>query len=160
MKKSFTILEILIYVTIVFIFSSVGIANYLIYNEQIKLKNEGEKFVNTFELTKKKATTSELLDKNCSNFNGYQLNIASSGKSYSINFICQGNPTPVSTYSLSKNISFSIGANSSFNFPPLGSGINITINSLQLKNSSINKCINISITSNGLIEVNQSLISC
>ncbi|MCS6956232.1 MAG: hypothetical protein NZM02_00060, partial [Patescibacteria group bacterium] len=93
-------------------------------------------------------------------FSGYQIRIDSLGKNYEVYFGCDGNFSKIQNYSLSSKISFSQGQGTTFYFPPLGENINIATNNLILKNLSINKCINISITTNGIIEINDSLFSC
>lgn len=158
--KSFTIIEILITLTIIFIFSVIGIANYNQYNEQIKIKNEAKKFIDVFELTKKQALSSYLYDKNCQDFRGYQISINSTGNQYKIYFICNTNYINIATYDLNKNLSFIIGNNSNFYFPATGANINITNNNIRIKNSTINQCLDISITNNAIINFNESLFSC
>lgn len=159
-KKSFTIIEILIILTIILIFSSIGIANYNQYNEQIKIKNEAKKFIDVFELTKKQAITSYLYDKNCSDFKGYQISINSLGDQYTVYFICSTNYINIKNYNLNKNLFFITGANYNFYFPPTGTNININNNNLRIKNFSINQCLDISISNNGIIDFNDSLFSC
>lgn len=159
-KKVFTIIEILIVFTIVIVLSVIGFANYQNYSEEVKLKNEVKKFIDVFELIKKKAITSDLYDKNCSDFNGYKILINSNGSDYEIFFGCYGNYSKIQTYSLSNNLIFTNGFNSVFYFPPILGGLDIKTNNLTIKNKTINKCINIYINEKGVIDVNESLFSC
>lgn len=164
MKKSFTLIEILVVTAITLIFLGVGLVQYNTYTEQAKLKSEGKKLVDVLELAKKKALSADLQDKNCSNFTGYKVTISSG--SYLLSFGCDLIYTPVHNYILPTNITMTVvGAVGIdyLNFPPLMSGLNFAISSIKLQNSSIttaNKCINISISEIGIIELNETLVAC
>ncbi|MCX7956065.1 MAG: hypothetical protein N2593_03125 [Patescibacteria group bacterium] len=159
-KKTFTIIEILIIVSFISIFSFFGIVNYYNYNEDIKLKNEAKKISEVFNLTKKRAISSFLYDKNCLNFSGYQITIDSSSKKYEVYFGCNQNYSKIDNYSLPQNIFFTTQAVYNFYFSPMGQNITIPINNLRLKNSSTNRCIDIFIRDKAIIEINKSLFSC
>lgn len=156
--EAFTLIELLVVVTISVIFFGISLAQYNNFTEQAKLKNEARKLIDVIELAKKKALSSDLQDKNCSNFGGYQLTLDTSD--YSLFFCCNSScVTNTNVYKFSKNISITVGIGN-LNFPPLMKGLNITIPSIQLKNSMINKCIVISISPIGVIELAGSIISC
>ncbi|GAB4219135.1 MAG: hypothetical protein Fur009_3740 [Candidatus Microgenomates bacterium] len=159
-KNSFSIIETLIVVTIISILFAFGITNYQNFNQQQKLKSEAKKFIDVFELTKKKAISSQLEDQTCTNFNGYELRINSSGNQYQNFFGCSSNYSLIQTYILPTNIIFTVGTNSNFNFPSMGTNLNINTNLLRLKNTIINQCIDITISPNGIIEILNTLISC
>ncbi|MDO9028626.1 MAG: hypothetical protein Q7U68_07205, partial [Candidatus Roizmanbacteria bacterium] len=109
---------------------------------------------------KKKALSSDLQDKTCTNFTGYRLTLSTNN--YSLIFCCNSGcstPTNVNTYAFNNNITIFSGTGN-LNFPPLMTGSNITINSVQVKNSVINKCVNISISPIGVVELNETLITC
>lgn len=158
-KKSFSMIEIIIVSSILSFLFLVNIANYNQYNEEIKIKNEAKKFIDVFELTKKDAYSSFLYDKNCLDFKGYQISINSTGKEYVVYFLCSTTSTEIKKYQLKENIFFINGANSNFRFYPL-TGVNIETTNLRIKNSNINKCLDISITNNGIINYAESLFSC
>ncbi len=158
MKKSFTLIELLVVISIILIFLGVSLVQYNAYTEQAKLKNDGKKLLDVIELAKKKSLSSDLQDKNCSNFTGYQLTLNTNN--YSLIFCCNSIcSTNTNTYNFNPNISISSGTGN-LNFPPLMTGANMTINSVQLKNSVINKCINISISTIGIVELDETLIGC
>ncbi|MBI5123745.1 hypothetical protein HZA75_07840 [Candidatus Roizmanbacteria bacterium] len=158
MKKSFTLIELLIVASITLIFLGVSLVQYNTYTEQTKLINDGKKLLDVIELAKKKALSSDLQDKNCSNFTGYRLTL--NANNYSLIFCCNSIcTTNTNIYNFNTNISIFSGTGN-LSFPPLMTGANITINSVQLKNSAINKCINISISSIGVVELNETLIGC
>jgi len=158
MKKSFTLIELLVVISIMIIFIGSSLAQYNTYTEQTKLKNEAKKLVDVIELAKKKAFSSDLQDKNCTNFSGYRVTLNTNNYSllFCCNSICSVN---TNTYNFNTNISISSGIGN-LNFPPLMTGSNITVNSVQLKNSAINKCVIISISSIGVVDLNETLINC
>ncbi len=164
MKKSFTLIELLVVITIMIIFIGSILAQYNTYTEQTKLKNDGRKLVDVLELAKKKALSADLIvtpfvtpPTYCTNFTGYRVTISSS--SYSLLFGCALVYSTVQNYNLPTNLTVTVGTGD-YNFPPLMSGLNITINSVQLKNSAINKCVNISISSIGIAELDETLVGC
>ncbi len=158
MKKSFTLIEPLIAISVTLIFLGVSLVQYNNYTEQVRLKNDGKKLLDVIELAKKKALFSDLQDKNCSNFTGYRLTLNTNN--YSLIFCCNSIcSTNTNTYNFNTNISIFSGSGN-LDFPPLMRGSNITINSVQLKNSAINKCLNISISAIGIVELDETLIGC
>jgi len=164
MKKSFTLIEILVVTTITLIFLGVGLVQYNAYTEQTKLKNEAKKLVDVMELAKKKALSADLFDKTCTNFTGYRLTLNTNN--YSLIFCCNSGcstPTNVNTYAFNNTNITIFSGTGDLNFPPLMSGLNFTISSIKLQNSSINtanKCVNISISAIGIVELNETLIPC
>lgn len=157
-NKGFTLIELLIVITITVIFLGISLAQYNNFTEQTKLKNEARKLIDVIELAKKKVLSSDLQDKNCSNFTGYQITLNTND--YSLFFCCELScVTNTNTYDLSSNITITVGTGN-LNFPPLMTGLNITIPSIQLKNSVINKCVVISISPVAIIELAESLIDC
>lgn len=158
MKKSFTLIELLVVISIMVLFIGGTLAQYNSYTEQTKLKNDGKKLLDIIELAKKKALSSDLQDKNCSNFTGYRLTLNTNN--YSLFFCCNSIcSTNTNTYNFNSNISIFSGTGN-LNFPPLMTGANITINSVRLKNSVVNKCITVSISPIGIVDLNETLINC
>ena len=156
MKKAFTLIELIIILSLIMIFSTLSLAAYNNYNEQVKLKTEAKKLAQVIDLAKKKAYSSDLYQA-CSNFLGYQVTVGAA--SYSLRFNCGGSYQTVQGYSFDGKVSVVSGIGS-LNFPPLGLNTNITINSIRLKNSMTNQCLDISVSPIGVVEVNETLISC
>lgn len=166
MKKAFTFIELLIVVGLILIFSSIGLASFNSYNQQLKLKTEAKKLADVLELAKKKAESSELIPtpnvtpSYCSNFNGYKVSLTST--SYALKYSCNSIDTTINSYDF-PNLTTYIGSNYEFIFPPSGLNTNITVNTITLKNNNIdnnNKCINISVSTNGIIQVVDVLTAC
>ena len=156
-SKGFTLIELIVVMGILSIFSGIFLAQYNENASQLKLKNEAKKLIDVLELAKKKALTADLFDKNCTDFTGYRV-IISSG-SYSLSFGCASVYSVVQNYNLLTNITATVGTGN-YNFSPLMINPNFISNTIRLKNSAINKCVNISISPIGIVELNETLVSC
>ena len=157
--KSFTLIELLITTSIILIFGGLSLASYNQFNEEQKLKNEARKFVDALELAKKKAITGDIGSYTCDNFFGTRVTISSS--SYTVKLCCQANcnnSTPtLPPYGFASNIqSLSTG---SITFSHLEAKIS-GITSFTLINTTINKCLTISISSAGVVTLNENLSNC
>ncbi len=156
-KIGFTLIELLVVITIMIIFIGSTIAQYNTYTERTKLINEGKKLVDVLELAKKKALSAELQDKTCINFTGYRVTVSSG--SYSLLFSCASVYSLVQIYNLETNVTTTIGTGD-YNFPPLMNNPVFISNTISLKNSAINRCVNILVSAIGLIELNETLVDC
>ncbi len=157
-NKGFTLIEFIVVTSIALLFLGVTLPRYNDFGIQLKLKNDAKKLVDVFELAKKKALTGDLQDKNCADFTGYRTTVVG-GNAYSLNFCCAGSCSSVQEYSLSGDTTFTSGIGN-YNFTPLMIFPNFVSNTIRLKNSIINKCVDISISPIGVIELNETLISC
>lgn len=165
MKKyaGFSLIELLVVVSITVLFLGTGIAQYNRFTVQTKLINEAKKLTDVLELAKKKALSADLIPTPgnpitfCSNFTGYRV-IVSAG-TYSLNFNCNGTIRNIQDYDLSSNISIISGAGN-YNFTPLMVGPIFASATLRIKNSTINKCVDISITPAGIIELDEEPFDC
>lgn len=157
MKKSFTLIEIIVVISISLIFLGLSLPRYNDYSSQLKLRNEAKKLIDVLELAKKKAITSDLFDKSCTNFTGYRATVALNN--YSLKFCCGLICSTVQDYNLSTNVTVITGIGD-FNFTPLMINPNFVSNTIRLRNSSINRCVDISISLIGILELNETLISC
>lgn len=162
--SGFTLIELLIVVSITVLFAGISTAQYNTQTQHTKLKNEARKFADVLELAKKKATSSDLIvtplvtpPTYCTNFTGYRVDLNSSN--YLLRFGCNGVYQTIQTYDLPFNITTTPN-NGNFDFLPLGLGTNITINTVRVKNTSTDQCFDISISQVGVIEVDETLISC
>lgn len=153
MKKSFTLIEIIIVIIIIIILSSIGLAYYNNYSQQITLKSEGENLVNELELLKKKSLSSEK-PTNCSEFQGYQINL--NENSYQWGILC-----PDFQLIKSKTLPYGINYlnNQTITFSPLKIYFSSPI-IIQIKNNQLNKCLIINISINGIINLDETLQNC
>jgi prepilin-type N-terminal cleavage/methylation domain-containing protein len=167
--KGFTLIELLVVSVIILSFSGTILAQYNQQTQQLKLKNEAKKLIDVMELAKKKAITSDLIPTPnvtpptfCTDFTGYQF-ILKTNNSYSLNYCCNSScPTVLNTYSLDSKIVITnpVALPDSLVFTPLMKVFNTTFSSITLKNTVINKCLIISISPIGIIELNEALTDC
>lgn len=147
LKKSFTLIEILIIIVIITIFSGLSFAYYNNFTQQLKLKKEAIRLNNVIDLARKKAFSSDIYDSNCPNFQGYKVSI--SANAYSLIFICD-NLKVLQTYNLENNLSIITGTGEMI-FPILGRNINININTVTIKNN--NQCLDLNIDTLGNVNI-------
>ncbi|VVA43603.1 conserved hypothetical protein [Candidatus Roizmanbacteria bacterium] len=156
-NRGFTLIEFMVVISVVFLFLGTILPRYNDFASQTKLRSEASKVLDIFELAKKKAISADLFDKNCTNFTGYRTTVAVSN--YSLKFCCNSICSTVQNFNLSTNVTFITGIGD-FNFTPLMINPNFISNTIQIKSSIINKCINISVSPIGVLELNETLISC
>jgi prepilin-type N-terminal cleavage/methylation domain-containing protein len=156
-NKGFTLIEFIVVVSIVLLFLGAALPNYNQFSSQVKLKSEAKKMIDVFELAKKKALSADLSDKSCTNFTGYRTTVTAAA--YSLNFCCAGSCSDIQDYNLGTNITVTSGIGN-YNFTPLMILPDFVSNSIRLKDSALSKCIDISISPIGVIELNETLISC
>ena len=149
-NKAFTIIELLVVIAVMLIFIGMTLAQYNNFTEQTKLKNEGKKLVDIMELAKKKSLSSDLEDKNCTDFNGYRVTISSG--SYSLLFGCNSTYSVVQNYSLPPKITVTTGTGD-YDFTPLMINPIFVSDLINLNNSVINKTISLSVSPVGLVEL-------
>jgi prepilin-type N-terminal cleavage/methylation domain-containing protein len=165
-QHSFTLIELLITISIVAIIISLTIPFYNQYTAEQQLKNEGKKIVDLLELARKKAISGDISDSSsCSNFTGYLTAINPTNLQISI---CCGitsgnNCSPSSTitaYNLPSQISVSSSSNN-FRFTNLeGKTSSSTEITIRIRQTAIGKCTYIYISPLGLINFDNNLTSC
>ncbi len=154
--RLFTLIEILIIGAIITLISNLGLASYNYFSQQLILKSEAYELVTTLELLRKKAISSDKgVGFSCNNFAGYRLNLNSNNYNWGI--ICNNNYIQIKT----KNLPFSIIINNpqQIIFTPLKISFSTTL-SIPLKNTSVNKCLIINISQNGIINLNENFQNC
>jgi len=168
-SKSFTIIEIIVTISLILVLAVVAIPTYNTYDKQLKLKKETINIFEVLKLAKKKAMSSDFSNPavtpdpttgyTCDNFSGYRVSF--NANSYSMLLGCSGSYQVIQTYNiLSPNTSITTATPFNIDFPPLGINTNIGTPTIRVKNSMISQCEDISLSSGGVIEVNQTLISC
>lgn len=168
-KKGFTLIEILVVSVIILTFSGTILAQYNQQTQQLKLKNEAKKMIDVMELAKKKAVTSDLIPTPnvtpptfCTNFTGYQF-ILNSNSNYGLRYCCNEScSTSLNNYNLDSKIIITnpVAIPNSLIFTPLMKIFNRTFTSVTLKNTVINKCLDINISPIGIIELVETLTDC
>lgn len=153
--KGFTLIELIVVIGILSLFTGIFIARYNENTGQLRLRSEAKKLVDVLELAKKKALTADLFDKNCTDFRGYRV-IVGSGN-YSLSFNCGGVYTEVQNYNLTLNNSI-IAGTGNYDFTPMMVNPIFPATVILVKNSLINKSIKVNISSIGVIEIDETLI--
>lgn len=163
-NNGFTLIELIVVISIALVFLGISLPRYNDYSSQLKLKNEAKKLIDVFELAKKKALSSDLIvtplvtpPTYCTDFTGYR--IAVSANFYLLQYGCSSVYTTVQTYSFSSNITATTGVGD-FDFPPLMINPAFVSNTITLRNSILGKCVDISISSVGIIELDENLRGC
>ncbi|MFZ6034858.1 MAG: pilus assembly FimT family protein [Patescibacteria group bacterium] len=156
-KNAFTLIELIVAVGIISVFSGMSLAGYLNYTEELKLKSEVGRLISTIELAKKKASSGELFDTGCANFEGYRVEI--SANSFNLLFLCDGLQQQVQGNLFNSPVSIT-SVTGNLDFKPLGIGTDITIGTITIRNSRIGKCMNITVNSVGIMSTTDTLISC
>lgn len=168
-SKAFTIIEIIVTISLVLILAVVAIPTYNTYDKQLKLKKETMDIFEVLKLAKKKAMSSDFSNPavtpdpitgyTCDNFSGYRVSFNSG--SYSLLIGCAGAYQQIQSYNISSpNTSIITATPFNIDFPPLGINTNIGVPTIRLKNTMISQCEDISLSQSGVIEVNQTLVSC
>lgn len=153
-QKGFTFIELLIVITIITLFSGLSLAYYNTYNEDLKLEAEARKINDVLELAKKKASSGDVnLALACSGeFISYEVTVSTTTQ-YKMDLVCSGGKTLVYTYSIPADRNITVGpAATTIPFYKLSTGTNSAGDiTLKVKNTSISKCINITVSPAGLI---------
>lgn len=142
----FTLIEILISISIIALFSGITLAYYNNFTEDQKLKSESKRLISVLALARKMASASVdagLCPVN-QPFSGYQVGLTASG--YNLYRCCGAtcNPPPVHSYIFTENISGT--AETAFLFQPLSLGVKTTDPDSTIKLTNfLNKCIVITI---------------
>ncbi len=150
---SFTLIELLIVITILITFSGFSLAYYNQFTEEKKLETETERLVDVLELAKKKTSSGYIGNYTCSVFFGYR--VAVSNSYYELRLCCSSDCNTnqlIKNYTLPSNLSVTSGTDN-IQFNPLTTKINSPTNiTITLKNTSLNKCRQITISPAGLID--------
>ena len=160
--KSFTLIELIVVMGIIAFFAGMGLVTFGNTNQINSLRQVKDRVTDGLEYAKQKAKAPELYD--CStNELAYNFNL--NATSYYVQRCC-ANPTTkvlvggscqqIQQYAFPANISaISSPLPLSVNFYLLNNGSNGTTagNPIRLKNPSVNKCLDVTVSTSGAIEV-------
>lgn len=156
-NRSFTLIEIIVTVSIILLLTGLTIPRYNTYTQQLKLKSEMEQIADIIELAKKKAISSELFDLNCNQFTGYRVTLNSN--SAVLKFGCANVYQNINTFLFDSGITIIAGAGD-IDFPPLAKNLSVPISYIRLKHTKLNVCQDIYISRIGIITTSTSTIEC
>lgn len=151
-KQGFTVIELLIVVTIVVIFGGLTLANYGQFSEQKKLTEEISKLSSILHIARTKALAADTDPglSSCQDFRGYAVQVVNA-TSYSLSRNCAGIYASVQSQTLPSNITITKPPSSSLVlFKSLSAGVD-TPYTFTLKNITLGQCIDLSVNSNGII---------
>ena len=159
-------LELIIVITIVLLFSGLLLAQYGNFIEQSRLKTEAKKLRDILELAKKKTNVKE--GTTCLiGFEGYEISVRNDG--YDLTDCCSGScnsATPIHLYSLSSqtNTISIVAGTGTIQFVPNPYGTTLDTDlSINLMNSAIPsaaKCLRVTVSKVGIIGVEDNFNSC
>lgn len=151
-QSGYALIEILIVLSIIVLFSGLSLAYFRGFDEQKKLDAEAKQLIDVLNLAQKKSTAADLSPNlNCSDFQGYRVNIQTT-TSYALEFNCTGSYSTVQSYALRSGMTLS-GIGTNILFKPLSAGTNLS-NSITttITSSTTGKCIKIQINPVGTVE--------
>mgnify|MGYP001088375985 CR=1 FL=1 len=167
MKKGFSLIEIIITVSVLVIFSGLSLTLTQNFSQERKLKSEALKLVNVLEIAKKKAGSGDLSGKEClDSFNGYRVIVNNDG--YSLWLRCGGNLVRPAVFSYlfpplgntsARNISV-ISGEGNYDFRELNLTSTSNPRTIRIKNSVISKCLEITISPAGTINLSNNFTDC
>ena len=164
--RSFSLIEILVVLTIVILLTGVSIAAFSNYNQESQLNKEVQRLVDVLNLARGKAQTSDI-NFACSGsdeFGGYRVALLGMGYDFAFSQCCRDTSSKditncasfIQTYKLPENIRLTANSDS-VDFYPLSEGAKPA--TITLENSSVNKCLDVFILETGVISVGE-LYSC
>ena len=164
-EKSFTLIEILMVLTIISLFTGYSLATYNSFSQKKTLEKEASFLGDILSLAMGKAQGADI-SLSCSGsdeFGGYRVEVNASN--YSFRQCCRNVYTKVisscgsniQSYNFHNSVSKISGA-SIIDFYPLTNGATPT--TITLKHTSLSKCLDVSITAAGIITVGDIPVLC
>lgn len=159
-RFGFTLVEMLVVTGIMLATTGFGIARYNDYTQQRRLDQEGKKLFSVFELASKRAISGDSTTA-CADFQGIQVSINPAG-TYTMRRCCEGacssaQSSIYSTTTLPTGITFEDPkATTTYLFNKLTQTMTMnpsTNPNITLRNAMVSKCIILSVTPAGLIDV-------
>lgn len=152
-SSGFTIIELLVVVTVMLLFSGMSLASYNSFTNEKEIEQETQKLIDVLELTRQKALAAEKTE-SCYVFDGYRIKFDSNNQ-YNLELCCNGQCCdgtngcyPSAKYESKLNITTS--PDNYVLFRPLNRGANDII--IEINSPKISKCGKISVNKAGLIE--------
>ena len=150
MNKGFTIIELIVSISIILVLTGLGIASYRNYSDREVAKQEISTLKSNLRLAQSKAAAGQKPIRNsCSSFVGYTVSFTLS--SYTITPNCANGLAidEALTVTLPASVTF-VSPYSSFTFYPLSGGTSLS-NDLTLEMTSLGNTYGITVTPSGLI---------
>lgn len=160
-KNAFTLIEIIIVITILITLTGFITANYVRYSEEKKLNEAIIHLKTILNIARTKAIAGDISTFACSNFQGYQVKYDATASNYKMNICCSdlvdndcsALTYTTATYAVKTNI---LVRTTDFNviFYPFAKGTNLSdVTGVELKNTAINQCNFVKVSPIGVIEM-------
>lgn len=151
-RTGYALIELLIVIFIITLFSALSLAYYRSFDEQRKLDAGAKQLMEVLSLASKKANSSDLTpNSSCTDFRGYRVLIESPA-TYTLEFNCAESYQLIQRQTTQPGISLS-GSGTSILFKPLSSGTNLTTEAaIVINNSSNGKCTVVQVNPIGTVE--------
>lgn len=123
--KGFTLIELMVVISITAILGALGIAGFINYNQTQVLQTSSNEVAAMLNLAKSRAQSQVKLGSLCNapsqTLEGYKVDISTVNKSYTLSSRCSGNSSLLTTKTLPQNVNFT--SPSSFFFPVQTGGV-------------------------------------
>ena len=139
-KRAFTLLELLVSIAVILLFSALTLAYYNRQTAAKKLVEDADNLVDVLELAKKKAISGDIGSEESCDFKGYSVTF--SGTTYTLKLMCTA-AIPIQSYTLTERVSF-LSVPAAINFLPL-TGSNNTSQTITLSESSNSKTMTVTV---------------
>ncbi len=147
--NGFTLIELIIVVSILLLMMGGSLATFNSFNDQKNIEAEGKKFASTVDLLKKKAISGDTSD--CSaGMETTDYRITYNQNSYSIQVQCDTVITTLQTFTLPLNFSFT--TSDTIIFVSQGSGTLSDVNPIIISNANNSKCYKLTVHQTGVLD--------
>ncbi len=162
-RAGFTLIELIIVIFIILLFSGMSLAYFGTYNNDKKLGEELKKLTTILYLARNKASAGDADPSVCTDFKGYRLNIQDA-HTYSLDRNCGGVYTAIQTSTTIDPLIIDTPPSGFYPyyilFKPLNTGTDLTVTTnIVIKNPNSSQCIGAQITPLGVI-VEGDIFSC
>lgn len=125
-----------------------ALSSYNNFGDEKKMETESKRILDVIELARKKTFSGDIGATNpCQNFLGYQITLNTNN--YLLQLVCEENTYSIQQYSLSQN--FQITQANTINIKPITGEFSYTYNTITIKNTVLNKCIDIKMIPSGTV---------
>lgn len=115
--RGFTLIELIVVFSVIAVLSTIGVASFVSYSRAQTLQQATNDFITVLNTAKARASAQVKPSPTCistSALQGYSVTVNIVARTYSLNVICSGTTTAISTSTLPTNVSF----NSAAGIPP------------------------------------------
>jgi prepilin-type N-terminal cleavage/methylation domain-containing protein len=154
LKKGFSLIETIVVVSIIALFTGIGITKFNDFSEEKRLDTEVKDLVDALDSARAKTVAQELSGVNTAscNFEGYTLRIDSTAKKYTLQVRCPEIVTTNFSHTFPTAIQITPAGITSVQYKyPEGFTTNTTNVTLTLKHLTLGKCVDLIIMPSGLI---------